>query len=86
MTFLLAALLAVSAALSTAQADPPAPAPILQAYAAGETLDYTVNWMKIAGGTARMTIAPEGDGKWRITSVAKSGGGLARFIKVRDEI
>ncbi len=86
MTFLLAALLAVSAALSTAQADSPAPAPILQAYAAGETLDYTVNWMKIAGGTARMTIAPEGDGKWRITSVAKSGGGLARFIKVRDEI
>ena len=86
MTFLLAALLAVSAALSTPQADSPEPPPILQAYAAGETLDYTVSWMKVAGGTARMTIAPEGDAKWRITSVAKSGGGLARFIKVRDEI
>jgi hypothetical protein len=85
VTFLLAALFAVSAALSTPQADSPA-TPILETYAKGETLDYTVNWMKIAGGTARMTIAPEGEGKWRITSVAKSGGGLARFVKVRDEI
>lgn len=80
MTFLLAALFAVTAAIA------PAPAPVEAFYAKGETLDYTVTWMKVAGGTARMTIGPEGDGKWRITSVAKSGGGLARFIKVRDEI
>jgi hypothetical protein len=42
--------------------------------------------MKVAGGTARMTIAPESEGRYRITSVVKSGGGLARFVKVRDEI
>ncbi len=79
MTFLLAALFAVAAAI-------PAPHPVEEVYAKGETLDYTVTWMKVVGGTARMTIAPDGDAKWRITSVAKSGGGLARFIKVRDEI
>lgn len=51
----------------------------------GETLDYTVQWMKITGGTARMTIAPAGD-TYRITSVAKSSGGFSRLVKVRDEI
>ena len=59
---------------------------MVETFAKGETLDYTVNWMKVVGGTARMTIAPDGDARWRITSVAKSGGGLARFVKVRDEI
>jgi hypothetical protein len=89
VTFLLAALLAVSAAMAAPAAKPSeekTPAPIIENYAAGETLDYTVTWMKVAGGTARMTIAPDGDANWRITSVARSGGGLARFIKVRDEI
>lgn len=79
MTFLLAALFAISAALAT-------PTPVEESYAKGETLDYTVSWMKVVGGTARMTVAPSGDSNWRITSVAKSGGGLARFVKVRDEI
>jgi Protein of unknown function (DUF3108) len=88
VTFLLAALLAVSAAVATPPSKPveETAAPIVEMYAHGETLDYTVTWMKVAGGTARMTIAPDGDANWRITSVAKSGGGLARFIKVRDEI
>jgi hypothetical protein len=76
VTLLLAVLFAVSSAAG----------PVEEIYAKGETLDYTVSWMKVAGGTARMTIAPQGEGNWRVTSVAKSGGGLARFVKVRDEI
>jgi hypothetical protein len=56
------------------------------AFEEGETLDYTVQWMRITGGTARMTIAPSGDDMYRITSVAKSSGGLSRIVKVRDEI
>lgn len=88
MTFLLAVLFAVSAAVAPAQASmaEPQPHPVVESWTKGETLDYTVNWMKVVGGTARMTVAPEGESKWRITSVAKSGGGLARFVKVRDEI
>ena len=76
MSFLLAALFATAASIA---------GPVEKTYAKGETLDYTVTWMKVAGGTARMTIS-ENDGKYRITSVVKSGGGLARFVKVRDEI
>lgn len=79
MKLLLAAFLAASV-LS-------APADVLQeTYARGETLDYDVSWIKLAGGTARMTIAAAGPDQFRITSVAKSGGGLARFYKIRDEI
>jgi hypothetical protein len=77
VSFLLAALFAVAASIA---------GPVEKIYAEGETLDYTVTWMKVAGGTARMTIAPESEGRYRITSVVKSGGGLARFVKVRDEI
>jgi hypothetical protein len=57
-----------------------------QTYAKGETLDYTVTWMKVTGGTARMTIAPGEADRYRITSVVKSSGSLSRFFKVRDEI
>lgn len=60
--------------------------PLEETYQQGETLDYTVTWMKVTGGTARMTIAPYEDGAYRITSVAKSSGPLGRLVKVRDEI
>lgn len=62
--------------------------PIEQTFVQGETLDYTVTWMKVTGGTARMTIAPVGDdsSRYRITSVAKSSGGFARIFRIRDEI
>jgi len=87
VTFVPTILFALSTAVAGAAATPaPAPSPIEQSYAKGETLDYTVTWMKVAGGTARMTIAPHDENTWRITSIVKSGGGLARFFKVRDEI
>jgi hypothetical protein len=62
--------------------------PIETMFGGGETLDYTVTWMKVTGGTARMTIAPldEEKTKFRITSIAKSSGGFARIFKIRDEI
>lgn len=63
-----------------------AAAPVEQRFAEGETLDYNIAWLKITGGTARMTIAPNGDGAFRITSVAKSSPSFSRFFKVRDEI
>jgi hypothetical protein len=55
-------------------------------YSQGETLDYTLAWMKVTGGVARMTIAPSGDSLYRITSVARSTGGISRLFKIRDEI
>jgi hypothetical protein len=64
---------------------PPVPA-IHQLFAAGETLDYNLTWLRISGGAARMTISGADDGTYRITSVAKSGAAVARFVKVKDEI
>jgi hypothetical protein len=57
-------------------------------FAQGETLDYNLAWLKITGGTARMTIAPadEERSSFRITSIAKSSPGFSRIFKVRDEI
>lgn len=85
MTLLLAAVLA--AALS-AQEPPPQPTPLQRIFAEGETLDYTVTWMKVTGGTGRMTISPTGPAKdrFRITSVVKSSGSLGKLFKIRDEI
>lgn len=77
MTFALAVLFAVNASIA---------GPLHDTYQAGETLDFTMTWMKVTGGTARMTIAAADDAHYRITSVAKSGGGLGRLFKIRDEI
>lgn len=59
--------------------------PAREIFTEGETLDFVVTWLKVTGGTARMTIAPQGD-NFRITSVAKSSGSLGRMFKIRDEI
>ncbi|MEO8380386.1 MAG: DUF3108 domain-containing protein [Acidobacteriota bacterium] len=64
-----------------------APSPVEQRFLEGETLDYNLTWLKVTGGTARMTISPIEDGsRYRITSVAHSSPGFSRFFRVRDEI
>lgn len=78
MKLLLAALLAATTLAP--------PVPLEQTFTKGETLDYTVTWMKVTGGTARMTIAADGDDNYRITSIAKSSGAFARLFRIRDEI
>lgn len=76
MNFFLAAILAAQV-LAT---------PVEQRFVGGETLDYNLTWLKITGGTARMTISPSGDATYRVTSVAKSSPSFSRIFKVRDEI
>lgn len=61
-------------------------AQVRQIFDAGETLDYNLQWVKVTGGSARMTISPiEGD-RYRLTSIGKSGAFFSRFFRVRDEI
>lgn len=62
--------------------------PVENTFLAGETLDYNLSWLRMTGGTARMTISPLGEdaSQYRITSVARSSSGFARIFKVRDEI
>ncbi|HJQ37404.1 MAG TPA: DUF3108 domain-containing protein [Thermoanaerobaculia bacterium] len=59
--------------------------PVVPTFNEGETLDYTVAWLRITGGSARMTIAPRGDA-YRVTSVAKSSSGFSRIFRVHDQI
>ncbi len=84
-------LISILAAASLQQTPPAVLQPVLQpvqpAFAAGETLDYSLSWMKMSGGSARMTVAPHEDGtKLRMTFVGKSGSFFSRIFKVRDEI
>ncbi len=67
-------------------ATPATEAPLTGVFEKGETLDYTVSWLRITGGSGRMTIAPLGDNQLRITSAAKSGARFSRFYKVNDQI
>ena len=61
-------------------------ATLKETWAAGETLDFDLAWSRVSGGSARMTIAPIGEDRIRITSVGKSGTFFSRFFRVRDEI
>lgn len=79
MNLILAVVLLAAQAVAT---------PSARLFEGGETLDYQLSWMRITGGTARMTIAPSEDegGTWRITSVARSSKRIARLVHFRDEI
>lgn len=66
-----------------------APTSVETAFNQGETLDYTLSWLRVTGGSARMTIAPapdESSARYRITSVGKSNARFSRIFKVRDEL
>ena len=55
-------------------------------FAKGETLDYNLSWSRIGAGSARMTISPAADNRFRITSIGKSSRFFNRIFKVRDEL
>lgn len=62
--------------------------PVDQIFGRGETLDFSLTWLRMSGGSARMTVAPAaGDSsKLRITSIAQTSPSFSRFYRVRDEI
>jgi hypothetical protein len=64
----------------------PMPADVAAIFEAGETLDYNLQWVRITGGSARMTISPIEGERYRLTSIGKSGAFFSRFFRVRDEI
>jgi hypothetical protein len=77
--------LAILCIAATGQAATPAVDAI---YVTGETLDYSLTWLKLTGGSARFTIgiAPGAPDRFRITSVAQTTSGFARIYRVRDQI
>jgi hypothetical protein len=79
-------ILFLAAIIAAQLAGTPQPSSTEQKFVQGETLDYNLTWLKITGGTARMTIQPHGDDSFRITSIARSTPSFSRFFRVRDEI
>ena len=57
-----------------------------EAFTKGETLDYSLTWLKVTGGTARMTVTQPAEGRFLITSVAHSTPRFSRFFRVRDRV
>lgn len=57
-----------------------------QAFTKGETLDYSLTWLRVTGGTARMTVTQPSDDRFVITSVAHSTPRFSRFFRVRDRV
>ena len=78
-TFMLLALLAVAGRIAGAPLD------LEKTFTAGETLDYNLTWLRLTGGSMRLTIAPQGE-HFRMTSIAKSNRSFARIFSVRDEL
>lgn len=62
--------------------------PIDSRFVDGETLEYSLTWLGLSGGTARFSIglAPGAPDRFLITSLAQSGSGFSRIYKVRDEL
>lgn len=53
----------------------------------GETLTFSLAWLRVVGGEARMTVVPSANGEQlTISSVAESTGVLSRLYRVRDQI
>lgn len=61
--------------------------PAAELFREGEELDYTLTWLKVAGGTARMTIAlVAGQPQFRMSSLGESNAFFNLIFRVRDEI
>lgn len=52
----------------------------------GETLHFSLSWLGMTGGQARMRVDPRPDGHIRIESIAVSSSVFAKIYPVRDEI
>jgi hypothetical protein len=52
----------------------------------GETIDYSLTWLRIVGGSARMVLEPMGGETIRISSLAESSPFFSRIYRVRDYV
>jgi hypothetical protein len=54
---------------------------------AGETLTFSLSWVRVVGGTAKMTISPVvGQPSYRMTSLMQSSSIFSLIFPVRDEV
>jgi hypothetical protein len=52
----------------------------------GETIDYSLAWLRIVGGSARIILEPMGGERIRISSLSESSPFFSRIYRVRDYV
>jgi hypothetical protein len=83
---LLSSLMSSRAAAQTEPSTGPRPS-LTEAFNAGETLTFSLAWVRVIGGTAQMTIGPVvGQPTYRMTSLMQSNSVFSLIFKVRDEV
>ena len=58
---------------------------LTEVFKTGELLNFSLTWLRMSGGDARMRIAPHGD-SLKIESIAESKDFFAKIYPVRDVI
>lgn len=57
-----------------------------EVWARGETIEFSLSWLRVVGGEATMKIVPLDDARYRIHSLGQSNAFFAKIFKVRDEV
>lgn len=87
MSRFLAAILTVSLLASSREAHAQSNSTLTNAFDGGETLTFSLAWVRVIGGTAQMTIAPvAGQASYRMTSLMQSNSIFNLIFRVRDEV
>ena len=72
---------------SARQTSPQSGSTLSSAFDEGETLNFSLAWVRVIGGTAQMTIAPvAGQPTYRMTSLMQSNSVFNLIFRVRDEV
>lgn len=87
MKRMVAAALALCLFASARPASPQSSSSLGGAFNAGETLTFSLAWVRVIGGTAQMTIRPvAGQAAYRMTSLMQSNSVFNLIFRVRDEV
>ena len=57
-----------------------------EVFSRGEQLHFSLAWLRMTGGEARMSVDPQTNGQIKIESIAESNSLFAKIYPVRDEI
>lgn len=84
--FVLIAFLSVFSTSAGAGANLEATPYLAEVFKRGELLNFSLTWLRMSGGEARMRIAPHGDESLKMESIAESKDFFAKIYPVRDVI
>ena len=87
MRRILATSLALSLLIYARESSAQSNSSLISAFNQGETLTFSLAWVRVIGGTAQMTIGPvAGQASYRMTSLMQSNSVFNLIFRVRDEV